>query len=470
VSDREHQEKPTARVAFRENQWDALLSAIHSGAVIPVTGPDLLQLTCAGGSTTLYRRIAEILRNELFAEGLPPGTRSTTLQHVARAHQLNHGHPIELYERIYSALTGHQWPTPEPLQKLAAISGFDLYVSGTFDHLLRQAIDEIPGQTRCQGLAYSLISNFDDIPTPSRAPGTRLVYQLFGKVAALPDYVVTEDDLLRFGHRLTERDYRPKNLFRRLKTHSILLLGCNLPDWLTRFLFYATKGDDLFSVGARGVVAESKVHREPGLALFLERSRTSIYVDGSAVDFVNELYRRWMERYGGHAAGPPPPEPPGLPPLDSDGTFFISYANEDVACAERLARAMEERGLPVWFDRDRLCSGDEYWRHIKRYIERSEFFIPLITENTAAQERRAFRKEWNQALEERGKAPFDPETNHYILPLVCDDTETEAEFLGGVFAGLHWHRAKTDEQLREFVNHCEILLRKKRRLRKRLSE
>jgi hypothetical protein len=70
----------------------------------------------------------------------------------------------------------------------------------------------------------------------------------------------------------------------------------------TCLVLRASKGEQLFTQGARGLVADQPSRLDPAFVMFLERRQTAVYPRGDAVQFVDELHRRWMERFGGNAA------------------------------------------------------------------------------------------------------------------------------------------------------------------------
>lgn len=56
------------------------------------------------------------------------------------------------------------------------------------------------------------------------------------------------------------------------------------------------------------------------------------------------------------------------------GAIFLSYAREDRACAERLARVLEAAGHQVWWDR-RLDGGEEYSAEIEAALDKSDVVV-----------------------------------------------------------------------------------------------
>ena len=59
--------------------------------------------------------------------------------------------------------------------------------------------------------------------------------------------------------------------------------------------------------------------------------------------------------------------------------IFLSYAAEDRAVAEQIALALKGRGDQVFFDRDSLPAGAEFYQRIQNAIDESDFLIFLIS-------------------------------------------------------------------------------------------
>src|SRR5688500_13273163 len=104
---------------------------IEARQVVPVVGPELLTIDQQG--TTLYRRLATDLVTRLGIDEtrLPPkydllDATSLYLQNAANCID-------DLHYETRDILTRNSWQTPEPLQKLAAITHLDLFISTTFD-------------------------------------------------------------------------------------------------------------------------------------------------------------------------------------------------------------------------------------------------------------------------------------------------------------------------------------------------
>ena len=78
-------------------------------------------------------------------------------------------------------------------------------------------------------------------------------------------------------------------------------------------------------------------------------TRTKVYKNGGAIEFVNKLHEGWSERHpGGEAAGGEPADNGASrsAPIEP-GAVFLSYASEDREAARKLKEAFEAAGLSV---------------------------------------------------------------------------------------------------------------------------
>ena len=81
--------------------------------------------------------------------------------------------------------------------------------------------------------------------------------------------------------------------------------------------------------------------------------------------------------------------------------LFISYSRKDIAFARRLAGDLEKAGYSVWWDISDLRGGDDWVRIIQEEIEKSDFFIVVLTPSATLSE--WVRREYTQALSLRKK-------------------------------------------------------------------
>jgi hypothetical protein len=123
-----------------DDAWDDLLSFIEERRVIPIVGPELLQVATDRGPRLLYDWLAEKLAVRLSVDvaSLP---QPYTLNDVVCWFLAARGRREEAYVRVRSILKDANFEPPQALRHLAAITDFDLFVSTTFDPLLEGAVN-----------------------------------------------------------------------------------------------------------------------------------------------------------------------------------------------------------------------------------------------------------------------------------------------------------------------------------------
>lgn len=424
--------------------WDHLLQLIGERRVVPIIGEDLLQLDVDGRRTSLYAMLAKRLADylDVSAEDLPAGGE---LDAVARRFLALPGrHDVEdVYAGVKSVMPDEgALPVPEALLQLAEIP-LQLYVTTTFDSLMARALDEKRGGSPARRCSFSL-ERADDIP--DTLDGPPIVYQLLGRVSTVPDYAVTEEDVLEFVHTLQTETHRPTLLFDELSRKQLLILGCSFPDWLARFFIRTAAGERLSIARGKNFVADVRMINDRNLVDFLESFslRTQLLMDWSAVNFVSELYDRCAEAGLLIGAAPPPTES-----RPESGAVFLSYASEDRQAAMCIKDALERAGISVWFDRDLLKHGDKYEEVIRDRIRDCSLFVPVVSRHAITPERRWFRIEWSEArrVEETVAA-----SQRFILPVVIDNTSPDEPDLRQ-FKNLNWTELPDGRPTSEFVEN-----------------
>ena len=424
---------PVETQPWQDWRWDELLTYIEQKRVIPIIGPDLLQLKSNGEACSLDRHIA----TQLISRWLPELTE-------AKAQNLPLNEAVCIYLREFQAkrkeLPNIYWAIhniwrdliqedsfllPEPLLKLARIRHFNLFVTTTFDSLLEQALNKerFGGEARTQTIAFSL-NKQEDFTSDLESLDMPVVYHLLGKVSAVPDdYVISDEDLLEFVHAL-QGGRRPAQLFCELEKNHLLILGGNFADWLTRFFLRAAKGCRLSGSRTREILADACTPSDRSLVRFLKHfSHQTMVFERGAVEFVNELYRRWEQRSQERKDEPPPPPPPG--PNMQPGAVFISYARQDQFAVRKLYAGLKKAGLDIWFDEKSIQPGDHWLRKIETNIRTCACFLVVVSQNTDKRLEGAFHREWVCALD-RAKG-FKPDAT-FIVPVLIDDSRLPADF------------------------------------------
>src|SRR5215210_9407866 len=173
--------------------WDQLLQFIEDGRVVPIIGPDLLVADVNGHPVQLYTWLAERLAEylEVPGDGLPA---TGALHEVACRFLSQNGQIEDIYSGLKRVFPSREsFPLPAPLLQLAEIRPFKLFVTTTLDPLLQQALDEVRfgGQPRTRVFAYApnAVQDLDQAIEEMDRPA---VFHLFGRLSAVPEYVVTE--------------------------------------------------------------------------------------------------------------------------------------------------------------------------------------------------------------------------------------------------------------------------------------
>ena len=403
-----------------EGIWEELLAYIEEERVIPIVGPASSTVLVDGLAISLEAYVAERLASRLtLPSGALPAT--PTLNDVVSLYLHRGGRREALYPRIRGIVQEAPLTPPRVLRQLAEIRHFNVYVTTAFDPLLETAINEVRfgGAARTQTIAYAP-NNVRDLDTDKRGLTAPTVYYLFGKLSASPSYAISDEDLLEFLYALQSESLRPERLFDELENNHLLIVGGNFSDWVARMFLRNAKRRRLSDPReVLEVLADDRSGKDPGLVAFLGNfsPRTKIFHAGAEA-FVDALSQKWQERFG--KAGEPETAQQAHRPRDMpDNAIFISYAREDLAAVRTLKEALEEAGLTVWFDFDRIGAGDTFDPMIQNNIRRCSLFLPVLSRNTDARTEGFFRREWRYALDR--DLDIDPGTA-FIIPVAIDDT------------------------------------------------
>lgn len=161
-----------------DDAWDDLLSFIEERRVIPIVGPELLQVATDRGPQLLYDWIAEKLAGRLNVDvaALP---QPYNLNDVVCWFLSARGRREEAYVRLRSVLKDASFAPPPALRLLAAITDFDLFVSTTFDSLMENAVnlERFGGAPSTEVLSYAP-NRVADLPTERDRLQRPVVYHL----------------------------------------------------------------------------------------------------------------------------------------------------------------------------------------------------------------------------------------------------------------------------------------------------
>ncbi len=420
-----------------DDAWDDLLSFIEERRVIPIVGPELLQVATDRGPRLLYDWLAEKLAMRLSVDvsELP---RPYSLNDVVCWFLAARGRREEAYVRLRGIVKDGNFEPSPALRRLASINDFDLFVSTTFDSLLETAINQerFGGAPSTEVLSYAP-NRVADLPSERDQLQRPVVYHLFGRLSASPTYVISDEDLLEFICALQSEHLAPERLFHELEHNHLLFIGSSFTNWLARLFLRMAKRQRLSDPRDVGeVLAGDHTNEDDRLIAFLQQVsvRTRIYV--GAERFVDELHARWTARQKSSVHTPAAPARFAPPAREMpDQAVFLSYAREDLPAVQRIKAGLEAGGITTWFDIDRLEVGDDYDRKIQRNIARCSYFVPVISATTQRRLEAYFRREWSYAID-RARNMADGAV--FILPVTIDATAPADALVPEKFKALHF--------------------------------
>lgn len=208
---------------------------------------------------------------------------------------------------------------------------------------------------------------------------SRCVYHIFGQAKDGAKWVSDEDLLLTFLLSHNHKEYGAIGLTDFLKENDkkLFVLGCNLPNWLFRFLWQPTQVGRTSNLKTTQGYWINKEKPEDSFENFLMKKNFSadeqvkeILVDATKL-LKEELLREAEERSS---------------QIDAQEHFdvFISYASEDRLIANTIFEALKNNNVKAWFDdrgKGEITPGSPYWEKIKNGIKHSAHFMPIITGN-----------------------------------------------------------------------------------------
>jgi len=405
-----------------EDNWYCLIEELEKGNVIPIVGPELLEIPDGpdGVSALLYDLVARELaaRYNHASEEKISGAWSlhNCVAALLASGQVNVDKLRRAAAKTIDTLSA-TCPLPKALQTLAAIDAFDLYVSLTCDPLLFRSLqNEDPS---AESFAFGIRSDTNSHPLDIPAkPRGKICYQLLGSAENLLDFAIHEGDVLEYLYRLQSEQTRSiKNLLGRLRSSNLLFIGCHLPDWVGRSLLRVVNEDPLLSKAKQEFMTDFE--GDPSLATFLSRfSPNSLVFPGSQTEFVEELAKRWQTwrlanpRAGDQRAALKPA------PATEGPMIFISYASQNADAARSIADQLLALGAgDVWLDKKKLRGGDDWSNKLDEAIGSCDYFLPLLSSEADERREGVFWKEWGTALE-RAREVADT----FILPTLIDPT------------------------------------------------
>ena len=381
---------------WEEGLWEELLAYIEEQRVIPIVGPDLLNVEVDGSRILLDRYIAKHLARKL---SLPANLLSAepSLNEIVCHFLRRNGRRERLYPTIRDIVLHGSFSPPKPLLQLAEICHLTLFVTTTFDSLLEMAINQVRfgGRVETATIAYTP-TNAKDLECPKESLHRPTVYHLLGKLSASPDLCHLGRG--RAGVCLCPPVGEPPS------EESVRCTGKSSPvDPGRKFSglagpFLPAHGETAPSFRPAGRPRNPGRHQDaprPGPGALPPAFQQSYpHLPGRRG---RGIRRGTLAALAGAEPGPRPEQvrlkvpPPSEMPA---GAIFISYARQDLAAVQELKARLDAAGLNVWFDFDRLGAGDAFELKIQKNIRNCSCFLAVLSRNTESRQEGFFRREW----------------------------------------------------------------------------
>lgn len=440
-----------------------IISELANGGIVPVIGPELLQVEIEGKKQSFRLWLATRLAEEMNLPADELEDKFHPVEEVMLRHyKINSPNSVIPYQKINWLITQQKFAIPDALLKLTAIKDFRFFLTITWEPFLEEALKASwkISSNQIRILENNLSKKPEDIDKftsrdakeqfdPSyidklytdEAPPT--IYYLYGRPSRFKTFALSEDDVLEANLLFHSSIYRPNELFHYLTERRLLLLGCNFPNWLARFFISMTNPDPKRpSPQPVFVSSDAACCRDQNLTDFLIRRDAIVIDEGSVENFIDQLYHHWLEKNSQNK------QPEAKEHHFTEGSIFISYASEDQIEAEQLFREIKEMNIPVWLDKRELKPGDEWAAKIESNIRNCSIFIPMISAKSLnANSERYFRLEWEMAMSMNTKSA----KNLKIFPARIDQSSYNNELVPASFQKLHWldvpHGNITDDSL-----------------------
>lgn len=397
--------------------WKFVTAKLREGTLVPVIGPGVV--TFGPNDTPLYPWLLQELAKIFQIERTPESLHRLVCQ--VRCSQGPAGEKT-VRSRIDDLLAPLATQEPSPLMRaLATLPRCPVFLTLGFDPLFESALRKTWPEKNVQ--TWDSFKAVQDLPSAGK-DGLVLGY-LFGKATATPakhSFNLWEADALEFAFQLQPMRADQVKFGRLGDTlaRDLLFLGADLSDWALRFLLRIIRNKQLSdSADQELFLAERDDGRGDDPVAFFTALNNNIYFQQSdPVEFARALCAAMSAEQT--ATGSPAhaqstsTSPAGAVPR---GTVFISYSHEDKEAAFRIADTLNQRGLSVWIDRDRIGGGSQLEARISDAIRDCAVFISVISRTTERSPKSYAREErYIAAAEVKGRLPG------FYFPVIIDST------------------------------------------------
>lgn len=409
------------KIIMDDIYWDNLSFQIYNGNVIPVIGPDLFKID---STHTINQAFVESLGgnslsnlDDVLYNGVYDASDLQT-KYIKFMDSINFNDVKKNSERLVELLKMKKFPLILSLSPIP-------FLSNIVDDIWKDNWQPREDAKKCMNFTPLIMpyndscNEFRDIPSEWKKKYPFIVY-LFGNTNCpqqrLNELAITEYSEMFYVRHLVNEAYMPTRLKDYLMHKYFLFIGCNMADWMFRFLYSAWRDiykgqlpEQYAPISLKSTITDAHhldFSQDKPFNYFLEQVNLQIGSEpNSYIPKLISSYNSWDIRYGDIAKGNIPKQ------ID----VFISYMHDDREIAQAVCDALHENGVNAWFDynkqdpQNRLREGANVNPTIDYAIEHSSFFIPIISRKFLESNidgRYVITHEWKKALlvnKERGK-------------------------------------------------------------------
>ena len=260
-----------------------------------------------------------------------------------------------------------------------------------------------------------------------------LMGHISNKTRSLNHILVTEEDMILFVCSwIAALNKSASNLIEQLKEAFLLVLGCHVPSWAFRFIWYIVKNPTLKKLSESGLqsLCLRPTPWDDNVSKFILRYSTKIIEAEKTITFVDELVERW--RSGGY--NEQNDKNNCIPPENVN--VFISYASEDLDIVEKIIIPImqslyEKKRITFWYDKQNLRPSNAWEKEIEYSIKHTCVFLALQTPNSKEMctnnKIKYLKHEWRCAIKQNERINADNDELHnrfsLILPIIYGDAD-----------------------------------------------
>lgn len=447
------------------DKWDKLLLCLKEERVVLVIGDGFLYVNGTPLDEYLKKRIWDIAKQHINdSEDLnrmevlcKNATSLTEIHELCKSYLQNEDgicDPEGTIAEIIEQIDEDSYDT-SMLEDLLRIGHFNVILSTSISNKFRHVVEDYADDTNQTFIYDELGNELANIEEWKNIENQILFINLMGcNFAAqgntLSQILTSEEDMIYFIHSwISANEHHP--LFKsHLQNRFMLMLGCNVPSWAFRFIWYLIKNPSGKSSTDKDHIKYTVCTRSDTNAderAFAKKLYADIMDIRETANFLNDLKKQWKdskhfkEKIINHRPG-------------RKRDVFISYASEDREIVEQhiipiLKRLRTTERITYWYDKRQIKAAREWDREIEEGVRTARIFLTLQTGNSlkvANNPQRYLKQEWNIATncqESINRELNDSETRFtYILPVIVGDENNYAE----VFKSLNIQHISIEDQ------------------------